>query len=144
MTNQLKHASPDQTDHGYNKRSSRRNKNRKKKSEITKRRKKKIVVTDKQKKVILSRMRQGFNSERIAGMVGLPKAVIKRYYDSEYFDIRSRISCMNCGDPVKIGQTTCPTCKKRASLIDDCGMYEPTESRPSEISGIEIGPHKKG
>ena len=140
----MKHASPDQTDHGYSKRSTRLNRNRKKKSEITKRRKKKIFVTDKQKKVILSRIRQGFSSERISDMVGLPKAVIKRYYDSEYFEIRSRTNCMNCGVVIKIGQTTCLACKNKASLIDDCGMYEPTESRPSEMSGIEIGSHKKG
>ena len=106
-------------------------------------RKKRVAVTQKQIKQIKIRITQGFTSNKIAEILSLPVGVVKRYFNSNYFDIKNRTSCMNCGKKINKGNITCNICKKKASAIDDSAMFIATENRPSEIPDIDISKEKK-
>lgn len=106
--------------------------------------KKRIIVTEKQKQTIKTRIGQGFNSKMIADMVDLPVSIVKRYYNSNYFKVTDRETCMNCGKQVKNGNVTCSNCKKKGSTISDDGMFSAVENRPSEMASIRIGVGTKG
>lgn len=98
-------------------------KNRSLKSE-SKQVKKRICVTPEQEKKIKKMISQGFFSEKIAQVLGLPIGVIKRYYTKKYFVIKNNNSdvCMDCGAKIQKG-IFCVSCKRRISNIEDNDIF---------------------